>query len=115
MKSTANLPSLAGLKMSVKEGEEMPAVFSHPVVKRSSYWVLSTSAIYTKNFGPYGWGEVVPDGFGVAYTSGFDDFLQFTVTSRTEMPNDEFCEELQRAAKDMYDLFANRGASKSKL
>ena len=101
--------------MSVKEGEEMPAVFSHPVVKRSSYWVLSTSAIYTKNFSPYGWGEVVPGGFGVAYTSGFDDFLQFTVTSRTEMPNDEFCEELQRAAKDMYDLFANRGASKSKL
>ncbi|KAI0730695.1 carnitine acetyl transferase [Earliella scabrosa] len=106
---------LLGLKMSVKEGEQMPEVFSHPVVKRSSYWVLSTSAIYTKNFGPYGWGEVVPDGFGVAYTSGFDDFLQFTVTSRTEMPNNEFCEELQRAAKDMHDLFANRGASKSKL
>ncbi|KAI0730657.1 hypothetical protein C8Q76DRAFT_335535 [Earliella scabrosa] len=46
-----------------------------------------------RNFGPYGWGEgVVPDGSGVAYTSGFDDFLQFTVTSRTEMPNVEFCE-----------------------
>ncbi len=104
--------------MLVKEGEQMPAVFSDPVVKRSSYWVLSTSAIYTKNFGPYGWGEVVPDGFGVAYTAGFDDFLQFTVTSRTEMPNDEFCEELQRAAKDMHDLFAVQtkgGAPKAKL
>ncbi|KAI1791832.1 carnitine acetyl transferase [Ganoderma leucocontextum] len=107
-----------GLKMLVKEGEQVPALFSDPVVKRSAYWVLSTSAIYTKNFGPYGWGEVVPDGFGVAYTAGFDDFLQFTVTSRTEMPNDEFCEELQHAAKDMYNLFVaqtNGAAQKAKL
>ncbi|TFK85669.1 carnitine acetyl transferase [Polyporus arcularius HHB13444] len=106
---------LLGLKLSVKEGEQMPEVFANPVVKRSSYWVLSTSAIYTKNFGPYGWGEVVPDGFGIAYTSGFDDFLQFTVTSRTEMPNDEFCRELERAAQDIFDLFANQGVGKSKL
>ncbi len=103
----------------MKEGEQLPEVFSHPLVKRSSYWVLSTSAIYTKNFGPYGWGEVVPDGFGVAYVAGFDNFLQFTVTSRTEMPNGEFCEELQRAAGDMYDLFTNKsqsqGVGKAKL
>ncbi|KAI0704516.1 carnitine acetyl transferase [Cerioporus squamosus] len=102
---------LLGLRLSVREGEQMPAVFSNPVVKRSSYWVLSTSAIYTKNFGPYGWGEVVPDGFGIAYTSGFDDFLQFTVTSRTEMPNAEFCRELERAAQDLFALFANQGAA----
>ncbi|TBU36809.1 carnitine acetyl transferase [Dichomitus squalens] len=107
---------LLGLKLLVREGEQVPEVFSNPVVKRSSYWVLSTSAINAKNFGPYGWGEVVPDGFGVAYTTGFDDFLQFTVTSRTEMPNDEFCEELQRAARDIYDLFASQSATqKAKL
>ena len=93
----------------------MPEVFSNPVLKRSSYWVLSTSAIYTKNFGPYGWGEVVPDGFGVAYTSGFDDFLQFTVTSRTEMPNDEFMREIARAADDLYALFAEETDRRSKL
>lgn len=39
----------------------MPEVFANPVVKRSSYWVLSTSAIFSKNFGPYGWGEVSTD------------------------------------------------------
>ena len=61
-----------------------------------------------RNFGPYGWGEnVVPDGFGVAYTSGFDDFLQFTVTSRTEMPNQRFCDEIERAAEDLYNLHAS--------
>ncbi|OBZ74241.1 Carnitine O-acetyltransferase, mitochondrial [Grifola frondosa] len=97
---------LLGLKKLLKEGEQLPALFSNPVVQRSSYWVLSTSAIWSKHFGPYGWGEVVPDGFGVAYMTGFDDFLQFTVTSRTEMPNAEFCAELERAASDLYDLHA---------
>ena len=96
----------AGLKLSVRPDEPLPAVFADPVVRRASHWVLSTSAIYAKNFGPYGWGEVVPDGFGVAYTAGFDAFLQFTVTSRTEMPNKEFCDELRRAADDMHTLFA---------
>ncbi|KAH9851920.1 carnitine acetyl transferase [Lenzites betulinus] len=104
---------LLGLKLLVKEGEQMPEVFTNPVVKRSSYWVLSTSAIFSKNFGPYGWGEVVPDGFGVAYMTGFDDYLQFTITSRTEMPNAEFCAELERAAQDLYDLHA--AGDKAKL
>ncbi|KAI0628030.1 carnitine acetyl transferase [Trametes polyzona] len=107
---------LLGLKLLVKEGEQMPEVFNNPVVKRSSYWVLSTSAIFSKHFGPYGWGEVVPDGFGVAYMTGFDDYLQFTITSRTEMPNAEFCAELERAAQDIYDLHAQRGvAEKARL
>ncbi|KAI0352129.1 carnitine acetyl transferase [Trametes cingulata] len=107
---------LLGLKMLVKEGEQMPALFSHPVVKRSSYWVLSTSAIFSKHFGPYGWGEVVPDGFGVAYMTGFDDYLQFTITSRTEMPNAQFCAEIERAAQDLYDLHAQHAAGeKAKL
>ncbi len=47
-----------GLKLSLKDGEELPALYSDPVFKRSSNWVLSTSAIFSKHFGPYGWGEV---------------------------------------------------------
>lgn len=45
----------------------MPEVFANPVVKRSSYWVLSTSAIFSKHFGPYGWGEVSADAAMYAY------------------------------------------------
>ena len=33
------------------------------------------------------------------------DFLQFTITSRKEMPNAEFCEEIAKAAIDMYELY----------
>ncbi|KAH7914605.1 acyltransferase ChoActase/COT/CPT [Hygrophoropsis aurantiaca] len=95
---------LLGLKKVVREGEEMPDVFRDPLVLRSSNWVLSTSAIFSKHFPVYGWGEVVPDGFGVAYMTGYDDRLQYTITSRKEMPNAQFCEEIARAAVDLYDL-----------
>lgn len=75
----------------VGEGEMMPDLFSDPLYLRSSYWSLSTSAIWSKHFPSYGWGEVsgsvvvfgiqlmyfysckvVPDGFGVAYMTGYD-------------------------------------------
>jgi carnitine O-acetyltransferase len=77
-----------GLKKSLMESEPVPALFTDPVFVRSSYWVLSTSAIFSKHFNEYGWGEVrlfqlfrarlltqfsfqvVPDGFGVAYMTG---------------------------------------------
>ncbi|KAG5652048.1 hypothetical protein H0H81_006468 [Sphagnurus paluster] len=66
-----------GLKRLLKEGEDVPALFTDPVFLRSSYWVLSTSAIFSKHFLVYGWGEVVPDGFGVAYMTGFDVYHHF--------------------------------------
>lgn len=50
----------AGLKKLVKEGEEIPEIFKDPVFQRSSHWVLSTSAIFSKHFPVYGWGEVSP-------------------------------------------------------
>ncbi|KAF5383778.1 hypothetical protein D9615_003565 [Tricholomella constricta] len=104
---------LFGLKKLLKEGEDVPALFTDPVFLRSSYWVLSTSAIFSKHFPVYGWGEVVPDGFGVAYMTGYDDRLQYTITSRKEMPNAKFCEEIARAAEDLYNLHAE--PSKSRL
>ena len=83
---------LFGLKKLLQEGEEVPELFKDPVFARSSYWVLSTSAVFSKHFPVYGWGEVrvpchlvfhdrlyavqvVPDGFGVAYMTGFDGML----------------------------------------
>lgn len=73
------------------EDKPLPALFSDPVFLRSSNWVLSTSAVFSKHFPVYGWGEVsyvsgcfiqtliyrdylqvVPEGFGVAYMTGYD-------------------------------------------
>jgi carnitine O-acetyltransferase len=47
-----------GLKKLLQPGEEVPALFSDPLFLRSSYWVLSTSAVFSKYFSVYGWGEV---------------------------------------------------------
>ena len=64
---------LLGLKkMMEKEEVGTVALFDDPVFKRSQYWVLSTSAVFSGIFEAYGWGEVVPNGFGVAYMTGFD-------------------------------------------
>lgn len=82
------------MKKVLKEGESVPEIFEDAVVKRASHWVLSTSALFSKHLREYGWGEVrifyfiwkprfffrpltkslqvVPDGFGIAYITGFD-------------------------------------------
>ncbi|THU92738.1 acyltransferase ChoActase/COT/CPT [Dendrothele bispora CBS 962.96] len=99
---------LLGLKKLLEPGEEAPALFSDPIFVRSSYWVLSTSAVFSKHFPEYGWGEVVPDGFGVAYMTGYDDRLQYTVTSRKEMPNEKFIQEIAKAAQDLYALHQDK-------
>jgi carnitine O-acetyltransferase len=52
-----------GLRKLLKEGEELPALYSDPVFIRSSNWVLSTSAIFSQHFPVYGWGEVGPPFF----------------------------------------------------
>lgn len=122
-----------GLRKMIQPGETAPALFSDLLFLRGSYWVLSTSAIHHPNFEVYGWGEVVPDGFGIAYVAGQDgmlplfhptqwkfacshyvviDFLQFTVTSRKEMPNAEFTAELEKASEDMLALFGSKDKSK---
>lgn len=121
-----NSVSLPGLRLSKPPSLPMPSLFTDPLYTRSSHWTLSTSAVFSSHLGVYGWGEVVPNGFGVAYVTGFDgvfssfhllmaahermsstvDFLQFTITSRAEMPNAEFAKEIEKAAEEFYQLFA---------
>jgi len=106
---------LLGLRKVLKEGEELPELFDDPVMKRASHWVLSTSALVSKHLREYGWGEVVPNGFGVAYLTCFDDYMQFTITSRVEMPNEEFVAEISRAAEDLYRLYFGGEVPASRL
>jgi carnitine O-acetyltransferase len=59
----------------IHPGETVPELFTDALFQRSSHWIISTSAIHHPNFAVYGWGEVVPDGYGVAYVAGFDGTL----------------------------------------
>ncbi|KZP16576.1 CoA-dependent acyltransferase [Athelia psychrophila] len=85
-------------------------LFSDPLVKRSAHWTLSTSALFSRHFAAYGFGEVVVDGYGVPYITGFDDYLMFTVTSLAAMPNAEFSDAIRAAGEEVYGLFTSKEA-----
>lgn len=62
---------LFGLKMINAEDSSITGgkgvdLFADPLFQRSGTWQLSTSLIYSKYFRGYGWGQVVPDGFGAS-------------------------------------------------
>lgn len=59
---------LLGLALSAREGEEAPALFSHPLLARSKTWRVSTSHLTHPRFDSWGYGEVTPDGVGLAYS-----------------------------------------------
>ncbi|RHZ01301.1 hypothetical protein DYB26_009016 [Aphanomyces astaci] len=58
---------LLGLRLCLQPGESA-ALFDDPVFARSKYWQISTSHLTHDLFDGWGWGEVVPDGVGIAYS-----------------------------------------------
>mmetsp|Transcript_6359 Transcript_6359/g.14771 ORF Transcript_6359/g.14771 Transcript_6359/m.14771 type:complete len:623 (+) Transcript_6359:326-2194(+) len=74
---------LVGLKMLVGEKEAVPDIFSDPSYTHSKTWRLSTSNLSTEELESWGYGEVVPEGYGVAYSIQKARSV-FTVTCRGE-------------------------------
>jgi len=58
---------MLGLRLMIRKDEQVPALWADPAFAVSSHWTMSTSQIASEFFDGYGWGEVVPDGFGLAY------------------------------------------------
>ncbi|BEI82817.1 hypothetical protein CcaverHIS002_0306850 [Cutaneotrichosporon cavernicola] len=71
---------LFGLKKEIRENEEVPAIFSDPNFAKSSHWSLSTSQLTSKYLDGWGYGEVVPDGYGLSYAI-HDDKLCWGITT----------------------------------
>ncbi|KAG6834395.1 hypothetical protein H0H93_009925 [Arthromyces matolae] len=95
---------LFGLKKLVRpqDGEELPELFKDETYGKSSHWELSTSQLSSPWFDGWGYGEVVPDGYGLSYSIG-DDYIRWTITSlkrRTEM----FSHYLAEAATEIRDM-----------
>ncbi|KAJ7021589.1 acyltransferase ChoActase/COT/CPT [Mycena alexandri] len=63
---------LFGLKKMLREGEEGTGFTNH--------WELSTSQLSSPYLDGWGYGEVVPDGYGLAYAIG-DRYIRWTITS----------------------------------
>ncbi|KAL0069883.1 Carnitine O-acetyltransferase mitochondrial [Marasmius tenuissimus] len=71
---------LLGLKKVMKEGESLPEVYKDPSFAGTSRWELSTSQLSSDYFDGWGYGEVVPDGYGLSYSIG-DNYIRWTITS----------------------------------
>ncbi|KAF9172658.1 Carnitine O-acetyltransferase mitochondrial [Mortierella sp. AD011] len=94
---------LLGLQLIRKPDEEVPAMFADPVFKRACRWRLSTSQISDDCFIAYGWGEVVPDGYGCAYMVKESE-LYFCVTS-LKLGSKDFGQHIVDALEDMRFTF----------
>jgi carnitine O-acetyltransferase len=58
---------LFGLKKLLQPGEKLPALFEDPAYTYSSSWYISSSQLSSEYFNGYGWSEVIPEGWGIAY------------------------------------------------
>ncbi|KAI1315721.1 Carnitine O-acetyltransferase mitochondrial [Mortierella claussenii] len=94
---------LLGLRLIRAPEEPVPAIFADSVFARSCRWRLSTSQISDDCFIAYGWGEVVPDGYGCAYMVKETE-LYFCVTS-LQLGSREFGQHIVDALGDMRLMF----------
>lgn len=104
---------LLGLRLSLKPDETKPALFTDPAYAYSSHWYLSTSQLTSEYFEGYGWGEVQPDGFGIAYMIK-NNSLHFNVASVKDLTvhgtksvagTQKMRAYLEEAADDMRHVF----------
>ncbi|KAJ2329253.1 Carnitine O-acetyltransferase mitochondrial [Coemansia sp. RSA 2702] len=96
---------LLGLELALQADEPRHALFSDPVFTGSRHWRLSTSQISDSILAAYGWGEVVDDGFGVAYRIE-GEALHFNVVSQ-RLGSARLCQYLSDALMDMRFLLTN--------
>ncbi|KAJ1738179.1 Carnitine O-acetyltransferase mitochondrial [Coemansia sp. RSA 989] len=96
---------LLGLEYALHSGESRHALFSDKVFTGSRHWKMSTSQISDPILAAYGWGEVVDDGFGIAYRIE-NNALHFNVVSQC-LGSARLCQYLSDALMDMRFLLTN--------
>lgn len=69
-----------GLSMLTDNEEKLPALYNDPVFARSKTWRVSTSHLTHPKFENWGYGEVVPNGVGLAYGIKPDNCI-FNITA----------------------------------
>jgi len=82
---------------------------------KSSTWKLSTSQISSERFESWGFGEVTPTGFGVAYAIK-EESLTFTITS-LKLDANKLKHYINEALLDVKEMHVNlnKKAEKSKM
>ncbi|KAK9717854.1 Carnitine O-acetyltransferase mitochondrial [Basidiobolus ranarum] len=103
---------LLGLRFLVEEDETKPGIFLDPSYERTSHWHLSTSQISDDLFDQYGWGEVVPDGFGLAYMIR-EGSLHFNCSGLVNMQPKKLLLLIEESLLDMQELCTKNSKAQS--
>lgn len=103
---------LYGLKKEIRENEDVPAIFTDPNFAKSGHWLLSTSQLTSKFLDGWGYGEVVPDGYGLSYAI-HDGKLCWGITTLNG-DGKEMANALHESATELKAMM-DRAANKAKL
>jgi len=71
---------LLGLKKLLREGEPVPEIYTDEAFGKTNHWELSTSNLSSPLLDGWGYGEVVPDGYGLSYSID-KHYVRWTITS----------------------------------
>lgn len=96
----------------LKEGEELPALYQDPTFAHSGNWILSTSQLSSEYFAGWGYGEVVDEGYGLAYAVN-NRTLRFTITSMNRERHNNvraFRHYLEQACNEVREMMEKGGA-----
>ncbi|KAI7834942.1 acyltransferase ChoActase/COT/CPT [Kickxella alabastrina] len=105
---------LLGLRMCLHADEEMPALFEDSAYAYSSHWFLSTSQISSEKFASYGWSEVTPRGYGIAYNIRRLCLVIHITCIRNEhgLDSEKLAGHFETAAMDVRDMMLSEGSLK---
>lgn len=105
---------LLGLKFQLQPGETPHALFSDTLYNYSSTWLISTSQLSSDFHDAYGWSEVNPIGWGLAYQVNAE-FMHINVCTRRSSGNEskKLRFYLEEAATEIYEVLLK--AHKAKL
>ncbi|KAJ2587372.1 Carnitine O-acetyltransferase mitochondrial [Coemansia sp. RSA 1722] len=103
---------LLGLRMLIRPDESKPDIFNDPAYAYSSHWYLSTSQISSENFTSYGWSEVSPKGYGIAYNIRKESLLIHITCMRNEygLNSDHLASHFEAAATDVRNMILSAAA-----
>lgn len=105
---------LFGMSMLTDATEKVPDLYNDPLYIRAKTWRVSTSHLTHPRFENWGFGEVVPDGVGVAYGIKNESII-FNVTARKcSQFTERMCHLLEEALLEMQHVH-DVGNQQSKL
>ncbi|KAI0631989.1 acyltransferase ChoActase/COT/CPT [Trametes polyzona] len=103
---------LFGLKKCLKEGEPVPEIYTDEAFSKTNHWELSTSQLSSPYLDGWGYGEVVPDGYGLSYSIG-DHYIRWTITS-LKRRTAELKHYLAEAATETRQMMERAAAAEAK-